>query len=54
MHADVDDEESTTGKVNTQKRLRALLLRIENAALALLECEEIRRKAVGLETNEER
>ncbi|KAH7720325.1 PATR-1 protein [Aphelenchoides avenae] len=63
FHADVDDEESTVGRVNTQKKLRALLLRIENASLVLLECEEVRRKmdslpdeerAVGAQKIEER
>ncbi|KAH7701643.1 PATR-1 protein, partial [Aphelenchoides avenae] len=52
FHADVDDEESTVGRVNTQKKLRALLLRIENASLVLLECEEIRRKMDSLPDEE--
>lgn len=48
----MDDEESTVGRVNTQKKLRALLLRIENASLVLLECEEIRRKMDSLPDEE--
>ncbi|KAI6181993.1 Protein PAT1-like protein 1 [Aphelenchoides fujianensis] len=46
LHTDsVDDDESTAGKASSQRRLRAILLRIENASLALLECRDFLYKA---------
>jgi hypothetical protein len=54
VHGEADEEESTTGRVNTQKKLRALLLRIENAALLLLECEDLKRKAIDVNEEEKR
>lgn len=36
-----DDAESSAGKSISQKKLRAILLRIENAALSLLECRDV-------------
>ncbi|CAD5216379.1 unnamed protein product [Bursaphelenchus xylophilus] len=36
-----DEDESQVGKVNNQKKLRTVLLRIENASLALLECRDM-------------
>ncbi|KAI1722017.1 protein PAT1 like protein 1 [Ditylenchus destructor] len=38
-----DEDESGTTK-NTQKKLKAILMRIENAAMTLLKCEEMKRK----------
>lgn len=41
QHDAGDDEESQAGKVNTQKKLKGMLMRIENASMALLECRDI-------------
>ncbi|CAD5212179.1 unnamed protein product [Bursaphelenchus okinawaensis] len=39
-----DEDDSQIGKVNNQKKLRTVLLRIENASLALLECRDVNYK----------
>jgi hypothetical protein len=43
-NADNAEEEDTNNLKNTQKKLKAMLMRIENAALVLLKCDEIKRK----------
>lgn len=48
-----EDTESTTGKsIISQKKLRAILLRIENAALSLLECRDVLYKSSKSESLE--
>lgn len=39
-----DDDEQGIGRGSSQKKLRAALMQIENAALLLLDCESIRNK----------
>ncbi|KAI6179291.1 hypothetical protein M3Y98_00594600 [Aphelenchoides besseyi] len=53
LHNDsIDDDESTAGKTS-QRRLRAILLRIENASLALLECRDFLYKSAKQHENVE-
>ncbi|KAI6196575.1 hypothetical protein M3Y94_01125800 [Aphelenchoides besseyi] len=53
LHNDsIDDDESTAGKTS-QRRLRVILLRIENASLALLECRDFLYKSAKQHENVE-
>jgi hypothetical protein len=53
LRSDIDDDtESNAGKPITQKKLRAILLRIENASLSLLECRDFLYKSTKNEVSE--
>lgn len=47
-----DDTESSAGKSISQKKLRAILMRIENASISLLECRDVLYKASKTEQSE--
>lgn len=47
-----DDTESSAGKSISQKKLRAILMRIENASISLLECRDVLYKVSKTEQSE--